>query len=67
MILKNINMSPVKDWSIQIMILTYRKALIISDLRIIMNMTWLENSIGKIKKCIYWKTEKEQICQNMAI
>ncbi len=26
-----------------------------------------ENSIGKIKKCIHWKTEKEQICQNMAI
>ncbi len=24
----------------------------------------VENSIGKIKKSIYWKTEKEQICQN---
>ncbi len=51
------------------MILTNGNALIISDWRIIMNMYDLvvENSIGKIKKSVYWKTEKEHICQNMAI
>ncbi len=42
-------------------ILTNEKALIISDLRIIMNMYDLvvKHSIGKIKKSIYWNTEKE--------
>ncbi len=36
--LKNINIAPVKDWKIQIIILSNGKALIISDLRIVMNM-----------------------------
>ncbi len=67
--LKNINMDPVKDWQIQIIIITNGKVLIISNLRIIINMYDLavKHFIGKIKKSIYWNTEKEQICQNMPI
>ncbi len=52
--LKNINMAPVNDWKIKIIILTNGKALLISDLRIIMNMYDLVvKNIGKILKSIY--------------